>query len=411
MYFVTISAEAVNVELFLFKVRVNHLIAFLLFVFLLLQRGRMEIDRRLFIPLLTIAAAFVLASLFSPLPLRSLGYVGVFGLTVAFYFLLPINLLMALDRKVVLRLYMMSFIPVGVFAALQVLFSLAGVILPFVTQYLTVVARGQGLSYEPSYYALYMTAFTMYCNALFLMQRKNLRRWAAMIFANFLLVFSTSTGVIFALPIFMVIYGIIPGLLGAGSVCHGRRGQLLIFALFVVVMMGAIAFFFFDEFMVSFFKFFDIGFFTHWSFLDRWIGLVGALEVFYASPWLGVGAGGVGPYLFAMMNGGALPFGLEEVEIYDPKNAFTELLASVGVVGAIGYLFFSVRIFTILKRALKKIEDKSEQQAILALVISFCCSLCVLQFNQGLFRSYIWLSIAIAVGYALSSERQRKKDL
>lgn len=343
----------------------------------------------------------LVSSLFGFHTSRSLGYVMVFLFTFLGYFYLPSLLIREMGPKKILPMYFVSFVLIGLYGFSQVLFSKVGLILPFVTQYAAHMARGQGLCYEPSYYALYMTAFVMFFNAMRLYRTDKPIGWFSFLGVNLLLIASTSTGVIFSYPLFIFLY-----LLTAFVPCTKRhvtavfKRTFVMFVFFITLMLGLLVLFP-EDFLITFYKFFDLGFTKHWSITIRFQGIVNALSVFFDHMFFGVGVGGVGPYLFDQFHHGAIAEGLTEVEIYDPTNAATELLASLGLIGLIGYVLLGARVWMVFKRSLEQSMQVSneERKMAIALMLSLICSLCVLQFNQGLFRSYVWLHAGICFGY------------
>ncbi|MEK7339609.1 MAG: hypothetical protein AABZ92_02710, partial [Verrucomicrobiota bacterium] len=94
-------------------------------------------------------------------------------------------------------------------------------------------------------------------------------------------------------------------------------------------------------------------------------------------------------------------------------NMFTEMLASLGFYGLLAFSYFGWVIYRIayklLKNPLISLEEKKTTVALLfSVVVMFIC----LQFNQGIFRSYIWTHLGIFVGYCLKTTANAKsKDL
>lgn len=170
VYFMTIPAELLHIKISLFKLRANHVLALWLFVTLCLSQNLRIADRKLFIGFLVLLSSFILSAIQGIYPYRSFGYILVALFTYTIYFLLPLNLMLLFDTQKILRLYFVSFLFVGIHAALQLFLSAVGIIDPFVTQYVnpsmeTGLARGQAMTYEPSFYALYAIPFVVYANA------------------------------------------------------------------------------------------------------------------------------------------------------------------------------------------------------------------------------------------------------
>jgi hypothetical protein len=308
---------------------------------------------------------------------------------------------MVLKKERVLKIYFLSFVVIGLFAVLQVIFSLSDVILPFVTQSAKNMARGQGWNYEPSFYALYMTSFVMFYNASVFYQSDRRLNWVYFAVANLFLIASTSTGIIFTYPIFAVCYFIS----GYSSLTREyvnkvkrRTAQILAFFL---GSMALIWLFLPIQFVTTFYKFFNLGFSKHWSITIRLKGALDCLEIFINNPIFGVGIGGVGPYLYTIFENGSKAVTLKEIELYDPTMVFPEILASLGLVGLFAFGFLFHRFWNIFKSVMNKSLPISleERRTAIALMISLFCTIFVLQFNQGIFRSYVWLHAAVVMGY------------
>lgn len=422
-YFMTIPAELLYFKISLFKLRANHVLALWLFVTLCLSQNLRIADRKLFIGFLVLLSSFILSAIQGIYPYRSFGYVLVALFTYIIYFLLPLNLILLFDTQKILRLYFVSFLFVGTHAALQLFLSAVGIIDPFVTQYVNPIrgaglARGQAMTYEPSFYALYAIPFVVYANTKYLLEtRWNFGAFFKIIGINILLLLSTSTGAFFSYFVFCSVGLSCSYLPFVRKIVAGLRRNLLVFMGGFTLIFCTIGVFFQDLFINTFYKFFKMGFFSHWSFLERWKGIVDAWNAFCQFPLFGLGLGGVGYYqcMHTYQEGLAkihIPT-LELIEIFDPTNMFTEMLASLGFYGLLAFSYFGWVIYRIayklLKNPLISLEEKKTTVALLfSVVVMFIC----LQFNQGIFRSYIWTYLGIFVGYCLkTTANAESKDL
>jgi hypothetical protein len=423
VYFMTIPAELLHIKISLFKLRVNHVLALWLFVTLCLSQNLRIADRKLFIGFLVLLSSFILSAIQGIYPYRSFGYILVALFTYTTYFLLPLNLMLLFDTQKILRLYFVSFLFVGIHAALQLFLSAVGIIDPFVTQYVnpsmeTGLARGQAMTYEPSFYALYAIPFVVYANAKYLLAaRWSFGAFLKIIGINLLLLLSTSTGAFFSYFVFCMIGFSCSYLPLVRKIVTGLRRNLLVFMGGFGLIFCTIGLFFQDLFINTFYKFFKMGFLSHWSFLERWKGIVDAWNAFCQFPLFGLGLGGVGYYqcMHTHQEGLAkihIPT-LELIEPFDPTNMFTEMLASLGFYGLLAFSYFGWVIYRIayklLKNPLISLEEKKTTVALLfSVVVMFIC----LQFNQGIFRSYIWTHLGIFVGYCLkTTANAESKDL
>lgn len=407
IYFITLSGEMLNLNIGLFKPRLNHIFAILLLCFFVGTSRKIIFDKDLILPSIFLFVSCLASSVFGEDCLRSLGYLGVFGFSFICYFLLPYNLIYLLGKDRILKIYWASFLTIGFYAILQVLFSLKGIILPFVSQYANDLARGQGWNYEPSFYALYMTAFVMFYNANVLFNVNRKINWLWFTFVNLCLIFSTSTGVIFSYPIFAFLYLLTGCLVLTRDHIEKVKTRALQMISFFFGSMVTIWFFFPQEFIITFYKFFNLGFTKHWSIVERWKGVIKALIVFRENPIFGVGVGGIGPYLFRTLEKGNVATTLKEMERYDPTNVFSEILASLGLIGMVAFGFLFYKYWKVFKTVMQKNITISiqERRKAIALMLSLICTIIVLQFNQGLFRSYIWVHAAITLSYLRSLQR------
>jgi O-antigen ligase len=142
----------------------------------------------------------------------------------------------------------------------------------------------------------------------------------------------------------------------------------------------------------------------HISFLERWEAIVKAWNIFCAHPWFGVGLGGIGPLVYIQENysydkNDLINPSIELFSLLDPKNVFFELLGSLGIFGLVAFLGFGWVIYSIFKEGFSLDLELSDRITLFALFVSLLTMLFCLQFNQGLFRSYVWLHMGLGVGY------------
>lgn len=399
-YFFTLSADVLNLECGLFKLKVNNLLAVGAFLSLLLSKQGLLFPKKVILPFVAILISLLGSSLGSIYPERCLGYCAVYLFEFGVYFLVPYTLLFHFDKEKILKVYFLSFQAIGLYAFLQLLLSMGGIYTPFLRQFIEKGgwARAHGLSYEPSYYALYMCGFVMCFNALYLLSHEK-RSLFKLFCANWLLLLSTATSAFFSYFFFIPL----AFFFRRYAVSFKKKIiQLSCYIAALILAIGALA----PKMAIFFVKFFIFGLVGHHSFSERWDKIVSSLSVFCEHPFLGVGIGGIGPYLYYRENVGIFPgasFGLslKQSEIYDPANVATEILAGLGLVGVVAFSFLFALVLKGLKTALKLSEK--ERVMALSLFISLFVMILVLQFNSGLFRCYIWVHMAITLGYTMSS--------
>jgi hypothetical protein len=283
----------------------------------------------------------LISAFLSAHPLRSCVYAGGYIFNFIFYFLIPINLFQFFDSKTIIRVYSFAFSCLGLYAVSQLTLSWYGIYDPLATQRIGTIARGQAWTYEPSYYALCITAYVMFRNALAIFgsnEEFSPKKALKLLGINSFLLASTSTGVIFSYPVFFLVCLGMCCLMPIRQLASYARQRILKFIAIVCVLGGILSWLFWEHFVISFFKFFYFGFMTHGSFVARWEGIISCFKLFIEYPLLGVGVGGVGPHLFAKSSWyDTHPVSLQEVESFDPTNVLTEVLASLGIFGLIGF--------------------------------------------------------------------------
>lgn len=408
-YLVTLHADQWSFILGGFTIRINNLIAFLL-IALLLTRYRLSLivlSKKVVYPLLWITASLVLSLILSPYKTRCAFYMWWYGLTLLCYLFLPYLLMRAWEAQKVFSLYCLSFVCVGLYASFQMLISLFGLQDPFVTQHITEhIVRPNALAAEPSFYALYMTPFvfmynyhfiTAFDQPFFIFQKKT--AWQAL-WINALYLISTSGSVFFAYAIFCLIV----------LVCRPKKIWKFLSGVCGSALLLAWVFPFLGRHF--FLKFFFYGFRSHHSFYERWIGIVNGWKIFLRHPFFGVGLGGYPSYLMEAYLKGDRAFtfsnmhhSIEEVhnpvKLFEATNVATELLASLGLFGACAFFSLLALVFFQMKKILPY-----DKELVLSLLISVIMTLFILQFNQGLFRTYIWAHLALV--FAFLSHQPRR---
>lgn len=396
IYFFTLHADQLNVVLGGYTLRLNNLVAGLLFAFVLirLRRHIFSIPKGLVVPLILIALSMIASLCVSPYKARCSFYLGWYGFTVCCYVWLPYWIVKETGTDTVFTLYKASFICVGLYAALQLILSCFKIHDPFATQSITEhLVRPNAFCFEPSFYALYMTPFVFLYNALFIIsgEKKGWRIGAV----NVLYLLSTSAAVFFAYGAFFLILCVIPGI--------DKKRVLRIFLAFLGCLLGLTLL---VPFMSHhfFLKFYYQGFLTHHSFFERWVGIQNGWKIFLQHPIFGVGLGGYPCYLmdaflqgdgmFSYLEGRAWILRGVSVKCFEASNVFTELLASLGVLGLCAYGTLLYALFGQMRQI-----PPSERQKAYCWLISILVTVFVLQFNQGLFRTYIWVHLTLAYAY------------
>ncbi len=403
IYFLFSSCEQLYVLVGIFKPKIGHLVALFLFGWMLLERKAWSLPRPILNAFILILGSMLLSAMFGTAPGRSLGYVAVFLFNFIFYFFLPLQILKMIELDRFFSTYWKSFVVMALYATGQVLLSLFGIYDSFALQRVGFIARGQAFLYEPSYYALYMIPYVMFLNGERLLQNKGRGAFPQrlkLFCQNMLLVISTSTGLLVSYATFFAIYalGTLSQRLGFVRLLILRKMQK---ALFIFLLsMGVMTFLFYEMALYSIFKFFYFGW-SHISFAARWEGIVQSFKIFLAHPLLGVGIGGVGPALLEKESVYDSKIEtLPEFEAFDPTNCFTEILASLGMIGFLAFGYLGMIFFKAYNRVMKnKTISFSAKKMATTLFFSLIIMGVALQMNQGLFRPYVWIHAAVVYGY------------
>jgi O-antigen ligase len=390
LFFFTLHADQLSLTIAGFTFRLNNALGLFLLLFFLirLEKRLFSFDRKALLAMLAMTASLLLSFVFSPYKERCGVFLAWYALTLALYFLFPYLACFELGFSKVFRLYMLSFFCVGAYGTLQFLFSLAGIQDPFVSQPFIVGFRPNAFAYEPSYYALYLTPFIVLVNFV---KVPKLFRWLAHIF--FLL--TTTTSAFFAYALFFILLPFFR-LVSAIQLCK-------IYGSFALAI-GGLALALPSVAQGFFLKFFYGDYMQHHSFFERWVGIKNAWTLFVQHPFMGVGIGGVPQALMEAWLTGNSRFnfiiqnrlGEDSLKVFEPTNVTVELLASVGILGLLAAIFCVYAYVKTAREAYKKSTAKKEIRLFLlsALVLFF-----VLQFNQGLFRTYVWTHLALTYAY------------
>jgi hypothetical protein len=413
LYFLTLSADLININISFFQLKLSHLIASAMFLFLLCLKRSIVIEKRFFFCFLFILSSFFISSLFSLNILRSMTYCSVYVFTYAVYFLVPFSLLYFGDEKKILNLYLISYLCIGTYAAMQFFASIGGVILPFVVQHV-VYARGSAFAHEPSFYALYAIPFVAYLNTkrILLSESEPVRlvEGIVLFLANlFLLVSTTTTAFLFYIVLFFILFTFSYLKFVRTYFCKIRK-TLARYVLYFSMIFAGSSLLFFELFKKTFLKYFYFGFFTHESFFDRFKGILLSLSVFCEYPLFGVGLGGVAPYLYKRTlygdrEGALFDYTRLSIQALEPTNVFSEMLGSLGLYGFCAFAILLYLVWKCFRRFLAGHNiSRHERINVLSLLISLVVMMICLQINMGFFRSYVWVHLGVSMGYVLKND-------
>lgn len=414
LFFFTLHADQLSVSKAGFSIRLNNFIALFLGLFFLIRfKSKIfSFDKKFLLGLGFLTLSILSSLALSSYKSRCLFFFIWYAITVLGYLLLPYLFIFYFSEVKVFKLYFFAFICVGLYAFLQLLLSYAGIQDPFIGQTIgKKVARPNAFAYEPSYYALYMTPFVMMANLHFLLDKKRhffifaKLKITHIVFINFLFLVSTTTSSLFSYFVFICLLPFIKVI-----------PKKLVWKVFGALLASMATFTaLFPSFAKRYFmKFFFDGF-SHYSFYERWSGIVNCWQTFLKNPFFGVGLGGVPPYLFQawqsredgflfLWHDALIVRAVNPFKIFEPSNVFTEVLASLGILGILGFSVFLYGYGSLAAKALKTKDDERRHFCLLFLISTFVM-IVVLQFNQGLMRTYIWAHLGITCAYFVQTIR------
>ncbi len=424
-YFLALHADQLSFIFADLTVRISNFFALLLLGFMLLRGAYLDaFPRRLKWALALLSLSLLASCLVSEGRERSLLFFGWYGLTLVGYFLLPYLLLFCFPERRVMKLYLLSFVLVGVYGLLQFALSLIGVHDPFASQTFGAGwSRPSSFAYEPSYLALYMTPFVVLACGFFLLKRGGdfilFRRMGLkeLLLCLLLYLSSFTTTTFFALVFFIALSFCLPTTRLFSSAYRARLRFSVAFALSCLALALGLPGFSRD----IFFKFFSSEFWTHHSFYERWIGIENSFQLFLERPLFGVGLGNIPVHLFNawreqdsrfffLFNEDEFANAANPIKFFEPMNVATEILASAGLIGFLAFGFLLYSYYRESREALALPLPEERRIWIYLLLLSTFVMLIVLQFNQGLFRTYIWTHLAIAYAFTVRSKTTIEKS-
>ena len=395
-YFLSLSTDLLNLPLGIFKARFSILMGSVTFIVFFLTIRVLRLDRDFLYVALACFASMSISAIAGYHLFACVAFVCYYVFNYFVFFVIAVNLFRAFDPDKILSLYFLSFLLIGAYAAAQVFVSLSGYYLPFTEQKFMSIGRGQGFSYEPSYYALYMTPSVIFQTTKFFLQKREERKIGKIVGANFLFLISTSTGCFFSYLAMVLCMSFlkltrmvrqIPLLNILGKVFSGLG--IVFVGLWMVIPK-----------MVSglFLKFFWTGG-RHRSLQDRWGGIEQFWSIFLDHPILGTGFGGATTYYSQREH--------LDIDLLDPEiltanaasNVTTEILASLGTVGAMAFASFLYILWRTCRSTLHLPLTEVERINVVSFIVSLGVMFVTLQFNASMMRPYTWVHIGVCVGY------------
>ena len=318
----------------------------------------------------------------------------------------------------ILRWYLYSFALVASFGVLQFLLPLGGLPGILVQQWWIPgeVARVNGFSYEPSYYATYLMIGFVFANSLrkqrsSLLSRRSLITICVLCAASVVLS-SSRIGILF-LFLDMILYAIGPWFAFFRNAFARRQSSFrlrrlvpsLLLFLTAVALGSATASLIANRPSVALVLLNGTGLSdtaAH-SVLQRETAFEDTVSVFLEHPLLGRSLGGVASAIAELEGDRIRSF--KDSKDFEGMNVFAEALAASGVIGFVPFLCFLVTIFR-KPLAAAKAAPPIYGGVILGLLRSLAFLFMMLQFNQNILRPYVWLHIALLATVYVTARRE-----
>jgi O-antigen ligase len=404
-----------TIEISSATVRFSYILFFVLFVLWLVyifitKQYDVPLDRT-YLPLILFCFISCLSSLNSTFPVKSL----IYTLWTIFYALTIIfiiwfsrnNRLTNLDWM--LKVYFYSYLAVSIFGFYQILLPfIIGEKTPLVMQWWEryTLARINAFSYEPSFFATYMLMGCFIWFILWLRRSDFINYKGITLIAIGIIIFLSSSRIGWIGIILIVVYGIIEliGYYSLNKKFTRQNAKFFVSLILAIVFAVTLLVIIISDPERFDFLFRGTGLFdtADYSYAMRNERAIETFKVFLDSPiniLFGVGPGGVGAY---MINNpgkfGIVVEGFEKIWSTEPSNITAEILASVGIIGFILFVWFIVIIFKRLWNLYRNNNLIKKYRVIcLALFWGLAIELLILQFNQNYLRPYLWLHIGISI--------------
>jgi len=321
-----------------------------------------------------------------------------------------------------IKFYIGSFGAIGLFGLYQFVASLLGPPAYLVTQlWLPKIARINGFSYEPSYFATYMLLGWVTLLDLLVSRAEefNTRLWKIIfVIETAALVLSSSR----TAWVFMLLEGVVRCAPIVGGVLFLQIKRLTVgkwkidrwqlFAIPIVIVCLVIiphidtilrdyqALFLFQGTGLQ-------GTAAH--SVDNRIGaFLDTLQVFRENPFIGRSLGGVSPSIAAMH--AFHPQTVEESKLYEGLSVFAEILAASGLIGILPFLIFLYQTIVIPGRLANGCRENSLGKVLHALGRAMIYEWMILQVDQNILRPYVWMHLTIICVVVANLESERRSQ-
>ncbi|MCX8029203.1 MAG: hypothetical protein N2712_04320 [Brevinematales bacterium] len=319
-----------------------------------------------------------------------------------------INLRNVINLDIVLKLYVFSFLVHAMFGIIQQI----GYYLLQVNIFATQPGRVNGLTYEPSYFATYISpSMVLVVLASLFVSNESKLKWLFYVSVGFI----TSVSLVSTSKMFIVIW-ILSGfsfLLLIIIILYFNKFRDIVSVAFnnlLKIALTSLLVVFGVNFILNYLPtFLSASAFTvreknreimetrqETSFGPRIEEFKKTLQVAFENPIIGTSLGGVAPH--KAIRQGVMPQSNLDVKQFEGMSIYAEMLAGFGFVGFIIFIIFILKLtYDSARVILKLIESDNIGGGVIlfALISGLFIELLTLVFNQNILRFYLWNHIAV----------------
>jgi hypothetical protein len=335
---------------------------------------------------------------------RNLGYMLWLGIFSGFIMLLPYFIQTEEKFIKTIRIYILSFTLVAIFGLIQFTAGIVGVDILIEQWWLEGrLPRINAFSYEPSYFSTYVLICWVTCFFLIIQRNKLTNYFNArvsfMIITLSLLLSTSRMGLIF---MFIIIIGYTFNQVKDTFISFKiKKKTFPVFVSFVSFMaiLVASSFYYFKKIQFMFNGLGIFGYASH-SSGQRMDELKDTIQAFWKSPFIGYSLGGI-PSAIAHVRGTTIS-NQYQTKDFEGMNIFAETLAASGIIGFIFFISFLIIVFYKSYKLIKALKpiNPNFSNLLLALLLGLLFELLILNMNQNILRTYLWVHIGIVnLGY------------
>lgn len=322
----------------------------------------------------------------SPNLKNALGYDAWLLFDICSIFVLTSYVVKAYSITWLLRTYINSFAFMAIIGLVQILLYVLGIEFFIAQHWNSRLARINGFSYEPSYYATYMLMGYIFTSYLLWKKNEDIFPMQKLKSKHFLItiaLFLSTSRMGWLMMLVWICYKCMP-ILRNFLLTYVVKSSIMKMILALLLFLPLL-FFIWSKYELSFLLN-GLGLFgkaAH-SSLARWEGLLRCLDIFLENPVLGYGLGGVDPIMAKHLG---IPYSTEINGLATSVGG--ELLVATGCIATIFIVVYFYKINTPHSVKTTRID------ILYALIIALNFELLILMFNQNILRPYLWMHLAV----------------